>query len=154
MFPFFNSDQIQSFMENLQKPMSQGFPFNAENLQKYVAQSIDQFMPDFIKNAYSGQRQTQANAKPNYQVFEMHDFVIARVPTSMDGLTPRLYMDTRNLYISGLEEYPEQLVIPLPVPIKPKFAKAEYKNGILEVRMLKRGPEPMTEINIDELHGG
>ncbi|WP_027725379.1 hypothetical protein [Tuberibacillus calidus] len=149
MNPFFNPDQLKTYIENMQKPFLQGMPFKPEDIQKYVMDTVSQFMPDFLKNDNIAFKRTQPESE--VQVFETHDFVIARIPTRFDSnLRPRLSMDSYHLYVKGLPDRNEELKLQLPCPVKPKYAKAEYKNGILEVRMLKQGPEATREINIDE----
>ncbi|MGV3489057.1 MAG: hypothetical protein ACO1OC_10785 [Tuberibacillus sp.] len=150
MNPFFNLDNLKTYIENMQKPFLQGTPFKPEEIQKYVMDSINQFMPDFLKN--NGNAMPRTGVKPDVQVFETHDFVIARIPAHFeDHSRPRLSMDTYHLYVKGLPDTNEELKLQLPCPIKPKYAKAEYRSGVLEVRMLKQGPEPTRDINIDEM---
>ncbi|MFC7393539.1 hypothetical protein [Scopulibacillus cellulosilyticus] len=169
MFPFSNPNDVQSYVDNMKQPFMQGFPFNGTDIQKMVNDSIQQAFPDFLKDPENQQnqqnQQNQSNqqmnrssqaagnqSSSNYQVFETHDFVIARIPVDQtdERAHPRIYMDTYHLYVKGLPNDPNGLKIPLPSPVRPKFAKAEYKSNILEIRMLKKGPEPLTEINMDE----
>ncbi|MBM7646523.1 hypothetical protein JOD45_002753 [Scopulibacillus daqui] len=164
MFPFSNPNDLQTYIDNMKQPFMQGFPFNGADIQKMVNDSIQQAFPDFLKNQRNepdSQNQRfnrsagtsgQQSASHDYQVFETHDFVIARIPIDrIDGrIQPRIYMDTYHLYVKGLPDDPDDLKIPLPSPVRPKFAKAEYKSNILEIRMLKKGPEPLTEISVDE----
>ena len=151
MNPFFNFDSLKSYIENMQKPFMQGSTLKPDEIQKQVIDSINQFMPNFLKG--DGLRQNSFQSQPfnDVQIFETHDFVIARIPAVFDNsLRPHLSMNSYHLYVKGLPDRNEELSIKLPSPIKPKYAKAEYKNGILEVRMLKQSPEPTMEINIDE----
>jgi len=150
MNPFFNLDQLKSYIENMQKPFLQGMPLKPEDIQKYVMESVNQFMPDFLRGGH--QPSPQSRSEQDIQMFETHDFVIVRIPMRFDGShRPRLSMDSFHLYVRELSESNEELKLRLPCPIKPKYAKADYKDGVLEVRMLKQGPEPMREINIDEM---
>jgi hypothetical protein len=150
MNPFFNLDNLKSYIENLQKPFMTGTALKPEEIQKQVMDSIHQFMPDFLK-ANDGPVTSTQTPRGDVQIFETHDFVIARIPTVFDSsIRPHLSMDSYHLYLRGLPDRNEELTLQLPSPIKPKYAKAEYKKGILEVRMLKQGPEPTMDINIDE----
>lgn len=131
----------------------QGFPFNTEQLQQQINETISSSMPDFLRGSFNGTSGTNsANTTKSTQkvdVFETHDFIVARIPVTESDAKPKLSLDTTRLYVKGLPgDTPEQ-VVSLPAPIKPKYTKAEYKQGVLEVRMLKKGPEPMTDINID-----
>ncbi|GGH87717.1 hypothetical protein JOD43_004033 [Pullulanibacillus pueri] len=146
MGPFINPDDIKSYIESFKKPFMNGQMPNNEEIQRLVMDSVDQFLPEFLRGKTSAQ-----NQQPNedYQVFETHDFVIARLPLKQEAHhPPKLLMDTYHLYIQGLPNNDKELTIKLPAPIRPKNAKAELKNGILEVRMQKRGPEPMSEISV------
>ncbi|GGE48883.1 spore germination protein GerT [Pullulanibacillus camelliae] len=158
MEPFFNPNDIQSYIENMRKTFMNGEPFNTEDVQKKVMESLDQFLPDFLKQGKASSA-TKADAPSQRttptaqsQVFETHDFVIARIPIRPDNYyPPKILMDTYHLYVRGLPEQESELKLQLPAPIRPKNAKAEYKDGVLEVRMLKRGPEPFTEINVSDM---
>lgn len=159
MFPFNNPNDIQSYMGNFKQPFGTGMP-NGEDIQKMVYDSINQSMPNFAGNDQQQQQpqnrssHSKKNSKPaNQQVFETHDLVIARIPidsTSNQRIQPRIFIDSHNLYIKDLPNESDDISIPLPVPVRPKVAKADYKKGILEVRMQKSGPEPLTEINMNE----
>lgn len=152
MNPFFNPNDIQKYIEQIKEPLMKGFPYNGNDIQNQVMQNFDQLFPNFMRGAGASEGQPTGNQSGGSepQVFETHDFVIARIPTQLDtNMQPRILMDTYHLFIKGLPERSEQLTLKLPSPIKPKSAKAEYKDGVLEIRLLKRGPEPMTEINVD-----
>lgn len=135
----------------------QGFPFSSDQLQQHINNTIANSVPDFLKNMNMQPANTNTNtsspsepAPANVEVFETHDFVVARIPVVDEETKPKLSLDTYRLYIKGLPGDPKnQVVVPLPAPIKPKYTKAEFKSGVLEVRMLKKGPEPMTDITIE-----
>jgi HSP20 family molecular chaperone IbpA len=139
-----------------QNPFQQGFPFNSEQLQKQINDTISSYMPDFLKaNAASNAAPTtnpqQQTHSHKIDVFETHDFVVARIAVSENQPKPKLTLDTYRLYVKGMHgQEKETISVPLPSPIKPKYTKADYKSGVLEVRMLKKGPEPMTEITIED----
>ena len=138
-----------------QNPFQQGFPINSEQFQKQINETISSFMPDFLR---TGETATSTAPSPQQKttpdkidVFETHDFVVARIPVSENQPKPKLTLDTYRLHVKGLlGQEKETISVPLPAPIKPKYTKADYKSGILEVRMLKKGPEPMTEISIED----
>lgn len=153
MNPFFDLNNLKSYIDEMQKPFMQGTQQpNSDQIQKQIMNTINQFMPDFLKNGNNMMQSSPSQTPQDIQLFETHDFVIARIPTQFDSsIRPRLSMDTFHLYVRGLPDRNEEIKLRLPCPIKPKYAKAEYKDGILEVRMLKQGPEPTMEINIDEM---
>ncbi|WEG13838.1 hypothetical protein PU629_05585 [Pullulanibacillus sp. KACC 23026] len=129
-----------------------GFPFNSDQLQRQINETIANSMPDFLKTTGNqAQAQAQTSSSVKIEVFETHDFIVARIPVSQSQPKPKLSLDTTRLYIKGLPGTDQaDQVVSLPAPIKPKYTKAEYKSGVLEVRMLKKGPEPMTDISIEE----
>jgi hypothetical protein len=136
-----------------QNPFPQGFPINSEQLQKQINDTISSYMPDFLKNGAASPPMgaTPQSSSGKIEVFETHDFVVARIPVSESQPKPKLSLDTYRLYVKGMPGQEKETVnVPLPAPIKPKYTKADYKSGILEVRMLKKGPEPMTEISIED----
>ena len=148
MNPFFNMKDLQGFMEQLTESNFRGMPLNGFNIQKQVMDTVYKNLPEFIRQ---GQTSPLPANRADYQVFETHDFVIARISIPNNGnIQPKISMNTHTLYIKGLPDPKEDLTIPLPASIKPRHAKAEYRNGILEVRMVKLGPEPTAEITIDE----
>ena len=151
MGPFLNPKDIQDYIEQMRKPLMEG-QMNGEEIQKKILESIDQFLPPFLRGQSAPQNEKKSpDPAVNYQVFETHDFVIARIPIKQEEyFPPKLLMDTYHLYVNHLPDQ-KDLTIKLPSPIRPKNAKAEFKDGILEVRMLKRGPEPMTEISINDM---
>src|SRR5690242_8205841 len=83
MNPFFNSDNLKAYIENMQKPFMQGTPLKSEDIQTHVMDSINHFLPDFLKGDQVSNGFTPS--QQNYQVYETHDFVIARIPTVFDS---------------------------------------------------------------------
>jgi|GEM_PF-1708042 len=155
---FINPKYIQSYIENMQKTFMNDETFNTERIQQKVMESLNQFLPNFFKQGRSPST-PEANSPSSVsrtaeqsQIFETHDFVIARIPIEPNNdYPPKIMMDTYHLYISGLPNQEAELKLPLPAPIRSKNAKAEYKDNVLEVRMLKRRPESFTEINVGDI---
>jgi len=158
MDPFINPQDIQSYIENMRKTFMNDESFNTEGVQKKVMESLNQFLPSFLKQGKSSST-SESNTPSSVsrtaeksQIFETHDFVIARIPIQPNSYyPPKILMDTYHLYVRGLPNQEPELKLPLPAPIRPKNAKAEYKDSVLEIRMLKRGPEPFTEINVSDI---
>ncbi|WP_085523039.1 hypothetical protein [Tuberibacillus sp. Marseille-P3662] len=145
MGSFFNPEDIQKYIDQTKKSFEGGFPFDGESIHKQVADSINDFMPDFLQE----QMPDRSQSRSNHQVFETHDYVILRMPWKSEQ-KPKLYMDSHHLYVPRHDNTDIQETITLPAPIKANIARAEIKDHILEVRMMKDGPEPMTEINVDD----
>jgi hypothetical protein len=151
MNPFFNMKDLQGLMNQFGQPNSQGMPFNGFNIQKQVMDAVNQHLPDFLKQGQNFPLSHMRSHNDDCQVFETHDFVIVRIPIPDNGHgKPRISLSTHTLYIKDLPNHKDHLKIHLPCPIKTRHAKAEYRHGILEVRMLKAGPEPTTDITIDD----
>ncbi len=146
-----NNSGSQNPFSNWSSPFQQGFPFNSQQIQEHINNTIANSMPDFLRtNNEVPQSNRPSSSKSNIEVFETHDFVVARIPVPNEQTKPKLSLDTYKLYVKGLPDEPNgEVVVPLPSAIKPKYTKAEFKSGVLEVRMLKKGPEPMTDITIE-----
>lgn len=148
MNPFIDPDELKTYMEKWRQPFLENFPFGGDAIHKQVMETLQYFLPGFLTGQTA---QRQARSRPEPQVFETHDFVIVRIPLAQDDDgKPRLSVDAYHLYVSRLSGQKDALTIQLPSPVKPKSAKAEFRNGILEVRLVKHGYDPTAEINIDE----
>ncbi|RLG84241.1 MAG: Hsp20/alpha crystallin family protein [Thermoprotei archaeon] len=79
--------------------------------------------------------------EPLVDVFEEGDevVVIAELPgVDKDKIRCKVSEDRKKLYIRASNEYHKYYKeVELPAPVDPKSAKANYKNGVLEVRLKK-----------------
>jgi len=79
--------------------------------------------------------------EPLVDVFEEGDevVVIAELPgVDKDKIKCKVSEDRKKLYIRASNEYHKYYKeVELPVPVDPKSARANYKNGVLEVRLKK-----------------
>ena len=172
MSSFFSQDDMKKYMEQFKNNWSgfPNFPFDSEAFSKQINASIQNMMPDFM-GGVEGQNDQSGGSNPSpgptaqsasasspgprmaprdIQVFETHDFVIARVPlTEGEENVPGILLDSRHLYLRNYPSAGQTAKLTLPAAIKTKIGKAALKNNVLEVRMVKRGPEPLTEISID-----
>lgn len=77
-----------------------------------------------------------------YDIFETFRSVIVRIrlPSDYEGRLPRIHVLPRNIVVSG---FPGKLdeTIQLPAPVRATKPRAEYANGIVEVRLRKRTAE-------------
>jgi hypothetical protein len=119
---------------------------NPNWVENYVQDILSQVMPSQMM-----QPQQRRQSGLNEQVFETHDFVVARVPIpeSADPYNVRVFLiNNHTLRIEGLEGVPNHS-IQLPVSVRPNGTKASYKNRVLEIRMPKEsGEEIRKEINV------
>jgi hypothetical protein len=87
--------------------------------------------------------------RSNYQVFETHQTVIARIPVTsrLEAAKIKVFAGTSQIRIEGLANGRKQ-IFQLPSPIDFNQAKAVYKDQVLEVRAPKEPNEPYKQINV------
>lgn len=159
MNPFYNSNDLQSLIENFTKPWVNGFPYTNgnNNFQNMLSDTLNKSMPSFFGGGMMNSNQNQPNQnnrsiqQADYKTFETHEFVLVRVtlPKQANTNNIRLLLDSHQLTVKGIHSDGSDLRIQLPAAVRPKYAKADYKDGILEVRLMKKGPESQAEIRIN-----
>lgn len=99
-------------------------------------------------------QQAQGNNQGlQHNVFETHDHIIIRIaadPRTNPDPPEKLYLNSRELLLKG-QDGQTMLHLQLPKPVSAKHTKIDYRNGILEISMLKQSPEPFAEINLTDL---
>ncbi|WP_335868892.1 Hsp20/alpha crystallin family protein [Bacillus sp. 2205SS5-2] len=128
---------------------------NPLNLQSQMKDMMGKNMP-FDPEAMFGnmmnppQSEPLEEAKP-YNVFETHDDVYIRIPINADEINPKsikVFYTSNKATIKNYPEENEQEIITLPCTVKRTGGKAAYRDGILEVRMVKDWDHHYTEIDI------
>jgi hypothetical protein len=148
------------------------FPFNKDmknKLQHMNPDEIDQFIkgimgnvmpaqsgstmnPQEIKNHYHSQNSPQANPL-NSSAFETHDSVFVRIPIKDDSLLGelRIYHTANQLVVENIPERDAKHSITLPAMVKKKGSSAKYKDGILEIKLIKSYDIQYSQIDVSEL---
>ena len=153
MFPFqnksantkkMNPEEVQSFISQL---FSQVMP---ENMQQMMNQNQEQGQTGGFPNFYNTPVQKPAEHPLKANVFETHSHIYVRVPIRDQEWLKRIkvYHTSNQSIIEGIPEAGERHVIPLPAPVRKKGAAAQYKDGILEMRLQKSSDYQYSEIDV------
>lgn len=151
------------------------FPFNKdvkESLQKMKPGEIDKYVQDIIGKALpenmrgmmnpqemfnafqpSATQQPSATGSLNSSTFETHDYVFVRIPIKdVEWLKKlRLYHTSNQLILEHIPDDDDKHTITLPAIVKKKGAAANYKDGILEVRIPKNIDMQFSQIDVTEI---
>ncbi|MGG3470113.1 Hsp20/alpha crystallin family protein [Neobacillus pocheonensis] len=152
MFPFnkgmkdamknMNPEQIDTFVQDL--------------MGKIMPQNMGGMMnPQELINGFqsSGLRQPPVDGVLNSTAFETHDFVFVRIPIkSEDWLKQlRIYHTSNKLIVEGIPELEDKHTITLPAIVRKKGAAANYKDGILEIKIPKNIDMQYSQIDVTEI---
>lgn len=87
--------------------------------------------------------------KHRYNVFEAHDFVIARISLEQvdDDQKTTILLNSYELFLKEAGKR-SSLRIHLPKPVHPKKTKMKILDGVLEIQMMKQPAESLTEFEI------
>jgi HSP20 family molecular chaperone IbpA len=153
MFPWntlFSSHKNQnSFLKNLQQ----------NDVQSFIEKVFEEAMPKNIQETMNqtapvqGQFQ-QAQAHPlNAAVLETHSFIYIRIPIEDENWLKKMkILHTSNQsIIRGIPNEDDKHVIPLPALVRKKGTTVQYKDDVLEIRLLKQSEMHYSEIDISEL---
>lgn len=151
------------------------FPFNKdmkESLQKMKPGEIDKYVQDIIGKAlpdnmrgmmnpqdFFGGFQSSTSRQPssgnvlNSTAFETHDYVFVRIPIKNEEWLKklRLYHTSNQLILEHIPEHDDKHTITLPAIVKKKGAAANYKDGILEVKIPKNIDMQFSQIDVTEI---
>jgi hypothetical protein len=148
------------------------FPFNKDmknKLQHMKPDEIDQFikgimgnvMPsqsggtlnsEDIVNHYKPQSSHQTNVLKS-TAFETHDSVFVRIPIKDESLLKglQIYHTANQLMVENIPELGNKHSITLPAMVKKKGSTAKYKDGILEIRLIKTYDIQYSQIDVTEI---
>ncbi|MDP4083589.1 MAG: Hsp20/alpha crystallin family protein [Bacillota bacterium] len=153
------------------------FPFNKdmkENLQKLKPDEIDKYVQGIMEKMMPGsmrgmmnpmdimntfqtplntQSQTTTTGILNSTAFETHDFVYIRIPIKNEDWLKKLkiYHTSNQLIVEHIPEYDDKHTITLPAIVKKKGSAANYKDGMLEVRIPKNVDMQYSQIDVSEI---
>jgi hypothetical protein len=152
------------------------FPFNKdtkESLQKLKPEEIDKYVQDIIGKvlpanlrgmmnpqelfngfpaATASQQSTATGALPS-SAFETHDYVFVRIPIRNEEWIKklRLFHTSNQLIIEHVPQNEDKHTITLPAIVKKKGASANYKDGVLEVKIPKNIDMQFSQIDVMEI---
>ncbi|WP_409302635.1 Hsp20/alpha crystallin family protein [Peribacillus sp. SCS-155] len=126
-----------------------------------IPETMQQLMDQNLNNMTTPQAQASPNNPPqpnslqnntNAEVFETHSLVYVRIPVTNTDLMDdiRVFHTTNQCIIEGLPEKGKKHVITLPALIRKKGSTAKYKNGTLEIRLIKNSDDQLSEIDVTE----
>ena len=89
-----------------------------------------------------------------YSIFETHEDIFVRIQIDSEEWLKELkvYHTSNLLIIEHIPAYPDKHSIPLPSLVKKKGSTAHYKDGILEIRIVKNIDMQYSEIDITEMN--
>lgn len=115
---------------------------------------IADYVNDMMQQSFPGQYYggSFSSTRLKQEVFETHDFIIARieVPEDIDPEHLKVYFLTNELKVEGVDSETQR--IQLPRNGLYKGSKAIYKEGILEIKIPKRARERFQEIPVQISH--
>lgn len=156
-------------------------PFDPDSFSQFIQDSIKNSFPDqagftqpgapggqgpqYSQNTAPGGGNNQPrrphphanNQGIQHNLFETHDHIIVRIasdPRSNPEPPQKLYLNSNELLLKGSDGGQPMFHIHLPKPVSAKHTKVDLRNGVLEVSMLKKSPEPYAEINLADLFSG
>jgi hypothetical protein len=148
------------------------FPFNKDmknKLQHMKPDEIDQFIKGIMGNVMASQSgstlnpedginhyQSQPTQKGNplhSSAFETHDSVFVRIPIKDESLLKdlRIYHTANQLMVEHIPKRDAKHSITLPAMVKKKGSSAKYKDGILEIKLIKSYDIQYSQIDVTEI---
>lgn len=105
-----------------------------------------------IVNHYRPQPTQQAHTL-NSTAFETHDSVFVRIPIKDESLLKemRIYHTANQLMVENIPEKDHKHSITLPAMVKKKGSSAKYKDGILEIKLIKSYDIQYSQIDVTEI---
>ncbi|WP_199880649.1 Hsp20/alpha crystallin family protein [Bacillus massiliglaciei] len=122
-----------------------------------MEQLFSQVMPDSVQSMMNqGNQETRQQQNPQTslqaEVLETLSYVFIRIPMEDESLLKqaKIYHTSNQTIIEGIPESGDQHTITLPSLVRKKGAYAQYKSGILEIRLLKNADQSFSEVDVPE----
>ncbi|MBT2662486.1 Hsp20/alpha crystallin family protein [Bacillus sp. ISL-45] len=155
MFPW----NLLPFDRNTQKKFLEMKPDEIENyVQQMMGKMLQPNMQGMLKPEewLKGMQQQPPSepAKPNTglkaEMFETHDFVFVRIPLKDEDLLKqmKLFYTSNQVIIEHIPDLSDKHTLVLPATVKRKGAAANYRDGVLELRLQKIVDMQYAEIDI------
>jgi HSP20 family molecular chaperone IbpA len=137
-----------------------GMPFDSKMMEN--GDWVDNYVQTILKQSFSQQNENnpykrdesakeffQTKGSIEHEIFEMHDYIIVRIPLPLeanpDGIS--LSLINNRLIVKG-HPVKEEATINLPSVPSEKKIGAKCKNHVIEVRLRKRQNEPVVPIAV------
>ncbi|MGG5253943.1 Hsp20/alpha crystallin family protein [Neobacillus sp. SM06] len=150
------------------------FPFNKDSknmLQQMKPEEIDKYVQDIMEKMIPGTMRGMMNPQDmlnQFQspigsqqsqdalqstTFETHDFVFVRIPIKNEEWLKQMaiYHTSNKLLVEHIPNYEDKHSITLPAIVRKKGAAANYRDGILEVRIPKNIDMQFSQIDVTEI---
>ncbi len=150
------------------------FPFNKDSknmLQQMKPEEIDKYVQDIMEKMIPGTMKGMMNPQDilnQFQspigsqqsqdalqsaTFETHDFVFVRIPIKNEEWLKQMtiYHTSNKLLVEHIPDYEDKHSITLPAIVRKKGAAANYRDGILEVRIPKNIDMQFSQIDVTEI---
>lgn len=129
---------------------------------------IDQFIKGIMGNVMPTQTESPMNSQDfnhfrpqssqqvnslNSTVFETHDCVFVRIPIKDESLLKdlRIYHTANQLMVENIPEREYKHSIALPAMVRKKGSSAKFKDGILEIKLIKSHDIQYSQIDVSEI---
>ena len=141
-----NPNEINQYIQNMMdKTFSSSFPHKM---------SSQEMMKDFdlFQHSYQQPSTTENTQNLKYSIFETHENIFVRIEIETEEWLKelRLYHTSTQLIIEHIPEIDDKHTIPLPSLVKKKGTTAHFKDGILEVKIVKNIDMQFSEVDITE----
>ncbi|WP_442594153.1 Hsp20/alpha crystallin family protein [Neobacillus sp. D3-1R] len=162
MFPW----NLFPFNKKFNNPMGQ---FDQNDIEKYVKDMMNQMMPTQMQDMFGSQDWMKDWMRPktkpedppseqknegnlSYSVFETHHHVYIRIHIKEDTWLSKmkLYHTSNQLIIEHIPSEEDKQTIVLPAIVRKKGTSANYKEGILEIKLQKNIDMQFSEIEVTE----
>ncbi|MDZ5474631.1 Hsp20/alpha crystallin family protein [Bacillus sp. 31A1R] len=138
-----NPNNIEGYIQDM---MSKMFPQHMEGMNQ-------QTPPNPFFNQNSNTSSSNKKSPLDSSVFETHEYVYAMVPIKNEEWLRKLklFYTSNQLIIEHIPDDRDKQIITLPAIVKRKGATAQYKDGLLEVRIPKNIDMQFSEIDVTEV---
>ncbi|MGV2938605.1 Hsp20/alpha crystallin family protein [Mesobacillus sp. LC4] len=157
MFPW----NLLPFDRNTQKKFLEMKPDEIENyVQQMMGKMLQPNMQGMLKPEewLKGMQQQSApdSVQPetglNAEMFETHDFVFVRLPLKDESMLKqmKLFYTSNQVIVEHIPDLSDKHTLVLPATVKRKGAGANYRDGVLELRLQKMVDMQFAEIDISK----
>ncbi|WP_080845769.1 Hsp20/alpha crystallin family protein [Cytobacillus gottheilii] len=157
LFPF--NKEMKNNFQDLKNMKPEEINQYVHNIMGNVFPQQSNGMPNFndffggFGNENAGSKKEQASLKLDTSVFETHDDVYVKVfIKDEDWLHQmRLYHTSNQMIIEAIPSFEDKTTITLPAIVKRKGSKANFQDGILEIKLPKNIDAQFSEIEFTKL---
>ncbi|NMD69995.1 Hsp20/alpha crystallin family protein [Bacillus sp. DNRA2] len=137
-----NPEQMQQFTQDMMGKMM-------SKHMEGMSSPFDMMKGIFPDNHFQAATTTQLN----YSVFDTHEYVFVRITISNEEWlkTMKIYHTANQISVEHVPNLDDKHSLTLPAIVKKKGATANYKDGILEIKIPKIVELQYSEIDVTEL---